>query len=128
MWRRCAQGRHRHTSSGAGRAPHSSRGQMTAAAAPRDDLDEGLVWGIASMAEMDGAPVVDHDGDTMSVAELQRAAHEFMRKSRVGGALHIYDSGTGKPLKAGDICESVVLTKDLQRALGIELRGVPWVI
>ena len=93
-----------------------------------DDLKHGLVWGFGSVAEKDGAPVIDHDGDTMTEAELQQAAHRFMQESRVGGAMHVRHSGTGAPLKAGDIVESCVLTRDLQKALGIDLGCTPWLV
>ena len=90
----------------------------------RDDLDEGLVWGIASTAG--GAP--DTQGDVIDEAELQRAAHEFMSRGRTGGILHLKNSD-GNVVKAGEIVESLVLSGELQKALGIDLGGkVPWLI
>ena len=94
---------------------------------PRDDLEHGLVWGFGSVVEHNGEPVIDHQGDVMDEAELQRAAHAFMSK-RVGGAMHVRHPETGEPLKAGEIVESCVLTKDLQRALGIDLGCTPWLV
>ncbi len=96
--------------------------------APRDDLKQGLVWGFGSVVEKDGQPVVDCQGDIMSEAELQRAAHDFMRNSRVGGAMHVRHPDTGEPLKAGEIVESCVLTRELQKAMGIDLGCVPWLV
>lgn len=95
---------------------------------PRDDLEHGLVWGFASVAEHGGIPVVDLQGDTMDEGELQKTAHEFMTNARTGGVMHMRDPDTGAVIKAGDIVESVVLTHELQKALGIKLDCVPWLI
>jgi hypothetical protein len=93
-----------------------------------DDLDQGLVWGFASVSEYDGKPVVDLQGDVLGTPELQRIAHKFIGK-RVGGIMHMRDSA-GKPVVAGEIVESCVLSRDLQKALGVRLPhdAVPWLI
>ena len=93
------------------------------------DLKDGLVWGWASVIEKDGKPVIDHQGDIITPDELMKAAHDHITNSRVGGALHLYVPGPNKEvLKAGDIVESMVFTKELQKALGIELPQVGWLV
>src|SRR5690348_16762945 len=91
--------------------------QLFAKAAARDDLEDGLVWGFASVAEKDGRPVVDQEGDVIDEAELQRAAHAFM-KDRTGGVMHLRTED-GSVVKAGEIVESAVISSELQKALGI---------
>jgi hypothetical protein len=94
---------------------------------PIGTLDDGIVYGFASVISKGGVPVVDFQNDTIDERELVAAAHDFMLNSRVGGALHIRGPD-GEPLKAGDICESVVLTDALQKALGVNLGFVPWLV
>lgn len=89
---------------------------------PDDQLKQGLVFGWASVIEKDGVPVVDHQGDRISADELAKAAHDFMKR-RNGGVMH---DETGHQI--GHIVESTVLTHDLQKALGIDLGKVGWLV
>jgi hypothetical protein len=92
------------------------------------DLKDGLCWGWTSIIEKDGKVITDHDGDRISEDELMKAAHNFLSTPRTGGAMHIYDPDTNEPLKAGEIVESMVFTKDIQKALGIDLGKVGWLV
>ena len=93
------------------------------------DLKDGLVWGWASMIEKDGATIRDFQGDQITEAELMKAAHDYITNSRTGGAMHIYCEGSDRqPLKCGEVVESMVFTKDLQKAMGISLPHVGWLI
>lgn len=83
--------------------------------------EKRLVTGWASIVTKGGQPVVDHQGDIISVDELSKAAHAFMNQYRVGKALH---SGS----QVGEIVESMVFDKDLQQALGIDLGKEGWLI
>lgn len=92
-------------------------------------LKDGLVWGWASIIEKDGKTVTDAQGDRISEEELLKAAHDYMQHSRVGGAMHIHDvNNPDEALCAGHVVESCVLTKDLQKALGVDLGKVGWLI
>jgi cation transport regulator ChaB len=86
-------------------------------------LDDELrvVWGWASVIEENGQVVIDKQGDVISEEELVSAAHDFMREARLAKAMH---DGEG----IGEVVESVVLTKELQKALGIEVNKVGWLI
>ncbi len=86
-------------------------------------LDKGLVYGWASIIEKNGEVVTDHQGDRISADELEKAAHDFVKNSRQGGVLH---DEYGH--KIGHIVESVVFSKELQKALGIDLGKVGWMI
>jgi len=70
------------------------------------------VWGWASVVkEADGTIVVDHQSDVIEPAELQRAAHVFMRDSRVGGIMHEQTDGIAH------VTESLVTTEETVAAL-----------
>lgn len=90
---------------------------------PVSKLDEErrVVWGWASVYEKDGAEVVDSQGDIISESDILNAAHQFVTDARVGRAMHQGD-------QVGEIVESVVLTRDLQKSLGIDLKQAGWLI
>lgn len=93
------------------------------------DLKDGLVWGWASMIEKDGQTIRDYQGDQITEAELVKAAHDYMTNSRTGSAMHIYcEDADRQPLKCGEVVESMVFTKDLQKAMGISLPHIGWLI
>jgi len=88
-----------------------------------EHMEQGLVYGWASIIEKDGITVTDHEGDRITSSELVKAAHNFIAKSRQGGVLH---DEYGHNI--GHIVESVVFTKELQDHLGIDLGKVGWLI
>lgn len=90
------------------------------------DAKMGRVWGWASVIEKDGKPVIDHQGDMIEPEELVKAAHDFITNSRTAGVMH--SRADGQPVKIGHVVESVVLTRDLQKALGINLDRAGWLI
>ena len=81
----------------------------------------GLVYGWASVIEENGSQVADYEGDVIDEDELVKAAHQFMTDYRNGKENH-----KGSP--SFTIVESMVLTKDVQQALGIDLGKVGWFI
>lgn len=85
------------------------------------DTDKRLVYGWASVVEVNGEPVIDHHGDIISEAEIVKAAHEFMRSYREGKYMH---SGG----QVAEYVESMVFTHDVQKALGIDLGRVGWFV
>lgn len=87
------------------------------------DPDKHLVYGWASVIEEGGNPVVDHQGDVISSDDLVSAAHGFMSDHRNPGLIHL-DFGK----QYGSTVESMVFTKELQAALGINLGKVGWLI
>lgn len=85
------------------------------------DDEKQHVLGWASIVTKDGQPVQDHQGDVISVDEITKAAHKFMNSYRVGKAQHAGD-------QVGDVVESMVFDKALQKALGIDLGMEGWLI
>ena len=81
------------------------------------NIDEHLVFGWASVAtDANGNTVIDSDGDTISIDELEKAAYQFVMWGRDGGEMH-------ENLYIGTLVESMVFTPEKCAALGIE--GVP---
>jgi hypothetical protein len=91
------------------------------------DDEERVVYGFASVADEDGQPVVDRQGDILPVTELVKVAHKFIKSGRVGGIMHKMGAD-GKPVSIGEVVESVVLRPELQKALGIDLKKSAWLI
>jgi cation transport regulator ChaB len=84
--------------------------------------DKRLVYAWASVVTKGGKPVADLQGDIVTVDELEKAAHGFMLNSREAGEMHIKTTGIGK------VVESVVLSKALQEALGVDLGQEGWLV
>lgn len=71
-----------------------------------------FVRGWALVAEMNGAPVVDWQGDVVDISDLRKAAHEFVTNARVAKAMHAGSS-------IGEVVESVIVDDDFAKAFGI---------
>lgn len=82
------------------------------------DEDQNLVFGWLSVVEENGATVVDLQDHVIDVADLEKAAYDFVHESRVAGLMH--------EEFAGDMVESMVFSKDKQEALGIDLGKIGW--
>ena len=85
------------------------------------------VYGWASVIEKDGGVVTDSQGDQITPDELVKAAHDFMLNSRTGGLMHL-SHADGRPYEGGCVVESLVLTKAVQKAMGIDLGKSGWFI
>lgn len=79
--------------------------------------DKREVYGWASITELNGEPVVDMQGDYVTIDEIERAAHAYISKSRKGGDMH--RRGDDGPVHVADLIESVVITPDKKEALGL---------
>jgi hypothetical protein len=81
--------------------------------------EERLVWGWVSVVTKGGATVLDLQGDEMDAETLEKAAHGYLRDSRVGKRQHQGDA-------AMELVESIVLTKAKQDAMGVDLGHEGW--
>lgn len=79
------------------------------------------VYGWAYVIEKDGQTVIDSDNDTIEENELTKAAHQFVLDERNGKVMHKGDV-------VADVVESLLFTKALQDALGIDLKKIGWFI
>ena len=86
----------------------------------RDD-EKQLVYGWASVIEKGGEQLIDLHGEVIEEEDLLKAAHKFMTDFREGKVMH-------KGEQVGEVVESIVFTKDIQEALGIDLGMVGWFI
>jgi hypothetical protein len=75
------------------------------------DADQRKVWGWASVSQVGTDVVIDKQGDIIPIAELEKAANEFMLYIRDMGDMHS-KVGVGVPF------ESMVFTPE-KAALGI---------
>ncbi len=77
------------------------------------DEDQRLVFGWASVIEVNGEPVVDQQGDIIMAPEMEKSFYGFVTDSRMAGEMH-------DRMDAGHLVECIVFTKEKKEALGIE--------
>jgi hypothetical protein len=81
------------------------------------DEEKRQVFGWASLTTVDGQPVVDLQNDYISIEEIEKAAYDYVMNSRKGGDMH---SRIGDdPLHVSDMIESVIITPDKLRKMGV---------
>lgn len=82
--------------------------------AKKADDEKRYVFGWASVTkDEDGNLVEDHQGTRIPDDVLEDAAYEYVLKFRGAKDMHVLDMGGNR------VIESVVLTKEKQRAMGI---------
>ena len=81
------------------------------------DEDKHLAFGWASVVSKGGVPVIDKQGDYISIDDLETAAYTYVVKSRVGGDNHQRTGPTA--FKASDMVESIVFTDDKVEKMGL---------
>lgn len=85
------------------------------------DEEQRMVWGWAYVCiDENGQQVVDHSGQIVSLGEIHKAAHGFMRDFRIGGEMHRGD--------VGSVPESIVVTDAVAAELGMTTRKRGWFI
>ena len=75
------------------------------------------VFGWASVLEVNGEPVIDLQGDVMTIETIEKAAYKYVHGSRKGGHQHKRDGD--EPLHVSDMIESFVLTPEKKEKMGI---------
>ena len=81
------------------------------------DTEKKQVFGWASIIEMNGEPVIDLQGDVMTIETIEKAAYDYVHGSRKGGRQHTRNGE--EPLHVSDMIESFVLTQDKKEKMGI---------
>ena len=84
------------------------------------DDEQRIVWGWAYVCEDANGQVVDHSGQIVDAGDMQKAAHGFVLDSRMGGVMH--------EAEGGSIVDSIFFSRDVQDALGIDLKKVGWFV
>jgi hypothetical protein len=82
--------------------------------------DKQQVFGWASVVEINGEPVVDLQGDYITIDEVEKSAYEYVIKSRKGGDMHRRAGENGEiPLQFSDMIESFVVTPEKIEKMGL---------
>jgi len=81
------------------------------------DSDKQQIFGWASVIEVNGDPVVDLQGDVISPDEMEKAAYEYVMKSRKGGDMHLRDNWD--PIQKSEMIESFTVTPEKREAMGL---------
>jgi hypothetical protein len=81
--------------------------------------DQNLVFGWANIVEKDGVIVTDSQGDQIDITELERAVYDYALFKREAGEMHQRTEGVGQ------MVESLVMTLEKQKALGIPEGSTP---
>lgn len=82
------------------------------------DDDKRQVFGWASIVELDGRPVVDRQGDYISAEDIEKAAYDYVHKSRKGGHQH-KRTPDDQPFHASNMIESIVFTDEKVAKMGL---------
>jgi cation transport regulator ChaB len=85
------------------------------------DSERRIAWGWASVSTVDGQPVTDTQGDTITPAEMEKMADRFMASARTAKAMHEGD-------QIGEVLHSLPLTAELAKAFGMETDREGWII
>lgn len=85
------------------------------------DIAKKVAYGWAYVSSCNDEIVVDHSGQVWPIEEVVKTAQHFVCDCRVGGEMHITKGGA-------TLVESIVFTKDIQKALGIDLKKEGWFV
>lgn len=81
------------------------------------NVEKKQVFGWASVIEINGEPVIDLQGDVMTIDTIEKAAYDYVHKSRKGGNQH--QRAGEEPLHVSDMIESFVLTPEKKDQMGL---------
>ena len=88
------------------------------------DDDKRQVFGWASITDLDGEPVVDHQNDWVAADELEKAVYDYVLKSRIGGTMH-ERVGKSQPKATSELIESIVITPEKIEKMGLPEGSLP---
>lgn len=94
------------------------------------DDDKHLAFGWASVVKKNGQPVVDRQDDYIDLGDLEDAAYRYVHTSRIGGDMHKRTASkdytaTDSPHHVSDMVESMVITPEKLKALGLAEDALP---
>lgn len=93
----------------------------------KTDSELREVTGWASVVSKGGKPYVDHQGDIIDMANLRAAVEKFMDAVRTGGYMH-QTTEDGKVIPVGKIVGSLIVDRDMARALKMDTDLEGWLI
>ena len=83
--------------------------------------DQKILTAIASVTTVDDEALTDLHGDQISSTTLEKAAQEFLMHYRNVKGMH-------EKWDVGQVAGSLFLSKEIQTALGIDLKSEPWLV
>lgn len=85
------------------------------------DEDQRTAFGWASVTELNGSPVIDKQGDFITTEDIEKAAYQYVHKSRVGGDMHRRTPSMqgDSAFKVSDLIESIVFTDEKIAKMGL---------
>lgn len=94
------------------------------------DTDKRLVFGWCSLSKVNGEEVYDLQGDYVPIETTEDAAYRYVIHSRKGGDMHrrVTKHAFGvkdEPLHTADLVESMVVTPEKLKALGLTEEQLP---
>lgn len=99
--------------------PYAKRDTWTAEGTfSKVDSDKHLAFGWASVVSKNGLPVVDRQDDIIDIDEVEKAAYEYVQRSRIGGDMH-RRTPEDTPHRVADMVESFVLTPEKISKMGL---------
>lgn len=93
--------------------------KMSVAPVTKSTEELRIAYGWASVAEIDGRPVVDSDNEIVTEEDLDAYARKFVLGRHGGKIMHSGD-------QQADLVESMMFTKEKQAILGIDLGRSGW--
>ncbi len=88
------------------------------------DEDKRQVFGYATVTHVNGEEVIDRQGDYIPLEEIEKAAYNYVLTSRKGGDMH--DRDGDQPRHTADLIESVIISPEKAKAMGIETDRYGW--
>lgn len=85
------------------------------------DKTRQMVYGWGSVVTKDGECVSDLQGDEMTIDNVRKVAHDYVREARVGKAMH-----DGPQI--GEVLDSFVFDAEVQKALGVDFGCEGWLV
>jgi hypothetical protein len=82
------------------------------------DEDKRLAFGYASVVSIGGQPVIDRQGDLIEMEDIEKAAYDYVQRSRKGGGMHVRDNDD-QAVHISDLVESFVITDEKVEKMGL---------
>jgi hypothetical protein len=89
------------------------------------DTDKRTVFGWCSLSKVDGQDVVDLQGDSIDIDEVEKSAYTYVLESRKGGDMHKRVSKGSEVHHTADLIESFVVTPEKLEQMGLASNALP---
>lgn len=83
------------------------------------DDEKRLAFGWANVTSIGGETVLDKQGDIIFPDEMEKAAYDYVQRSRIGGNMHKRTDDGSQPHHVMDLVESFVVTPEKIEKMGL---------